>query len=314
MDDNNVTIVMYHYIRNLKESDFPRIKARSVVDFENQLKYFRKSYSVISIHELLAAIRKEQPLPNNSLLLTFDDGYIDHYINVLPLLIKYNMSGCFYPCGKAIDNNIVLDVNKIHFIIASMLSPVALRNEIFTMLDEYRAEYSLESNEYYYNNLCIPNKYDTGDIIFIKRLLQRELRYEVRTRIISSLFTKYVTSDEKGFSEQLYLNADNLNEIISEGMHVGIHGYNHFWLNTLSPEDQQKEITQSIQFLNSIGGKYNDLTICYPYGAIDESVLRIVENMLFGCGFIVDGRVADISYDHKYKLPRMDTNMIPISC
>ena len=31
------------------------------------------------------------------MLLTFDDGYLDHFKYVLPLLSKEKISGCFYP-------------------------------------------------------------------------------------------------------------------------------------------------------------------------------------------------------------------------
>jgi peptidoglycan/xylan/chitin deacetylase (PgdA/CDA1 family) len=303
---------MYHYVRNMANSSFPRIKALGVSEFDYQINYLRENYSIISMNTLLSAISNNSALPKNAALLTFDDGYIDHYTNVFPLLKRYNISGCFYPSGKAIIDNIVLDVNKIHFILASIISPMKLIGEIFDILNVYRKRNNIYSNEYYYKKLCVPNSYDNGDIIFIKRLLQRELPYEIRRKIIDLLFYKYVTTDEKGFSEQLYMNSDNLREMISEGMHIGSHGYDHLWIDTLDHYKQTDEIDKSRQYLNSIGENLNNWTICYPYGAYNNSLLRILGKYECRIGLIVGGRIADITVDKMLLLPRIDTNQIPI--
>ena len=52
-----------------------------------------------------------------SIFLTFDNGYIDHYKYVFPCLSKKKITASFYPSTKAIENKIVLDINKIHFIL-----------------------------------------------------------------------------------------------------------------------------------------------------------------------------------------------------
>lgn len=310
--NRKITIVMYHYVREVRTSSFPEIKARSIKEFENQIRYFSNNHNVISIGELLAAINDGVPLPPNPVLLTFDDGYIDHYNHVLPILIKYNMSGCFYPCGKTIDEKNVLDVNKIHFIIAAACNQSELLSNIFTLLDTYRREYNLKSNEFYYRKLNKPNDYDTGSIIFIKRLLQRELKIDLREKIINELFRAYVTKDEKGFSESLYMNRDQIKEMVDNKMHVGSHGYDHYWLDTLSAEKQQNDIVQSVEFLKSLHGNTQNMTISYPYGACNNDLLEIIKYQGFSAGFIVDGRIADISIDSMFQLPRMDTNQFPI--
>lgn len=309
---SKVTIVMYHYVRDVNRTAFPGIKARSVKEFENQILFFKKNYNIISIDTLLSAIFDTGALPTNPVLLTFDDGYIDHYTNVFPMLRKHNIFGCFYPSGKAIDEKIVLDVNKIHFILALVHSPEELRDEVFSKLDEYRKEYNLKSNEYYYKKLCVPNKYDGGNIIFVKRLLQKELPPEVRKDIINSLFIRYVTTDEKDFSEQLYMSADNLREMTFDGMHVGSHCYDHYWLDTLSLDKQKDEIGKSLHFLQTISGEKGRWTICYPYGAYNEDTLILMEKFKCSAGFTVGERTADLSVDDMFILPRLDTNQLPV--
>ena len=310
---SRVTIVMYHYVRNVNRTPFPGIKARSVEEFENQILYFKKYYNIISIETLLSAIYDTDTLPLNPVLLTFDDGYLDHYTNVFPILKKHNISGCFYPSGKAIDENIVLDVNKIHFILASVNNLSVLIFDIFRLLDKYRKEYELKSNKHYYDNLNKPNKYDTGDIIFIKRLLQRELDRDLRERIIDILFTKYVTCDEKDLSEQLYMNRNHLAEMVNNSMHIGSHGYDHFWLNTIDRDEQEKDIEKSLKFLMSLDIKSQNWSMCYPYGAYNQYTLELLKQYECKIGFIVKDEAADINQVDSLLLPRYDTNSFPVA-
>ncbi len=44
---NQLTIIMYHYVRDVEKTKFPGIKARSVNQFINQLKYLKNNYNVI---------------------------------------------------------------------------------------------------------------------------------------------------------------------------------------------------------------------------------------------------------------------------
>ena len=58
--------------------------------FYKQIKYLKKNYEIID------PLNKEKYLKkkNKKLCwLTFDDGYIDHYHNVLPILNKFNLKG-----------------------------------------------------------------------------------------------------------------------------------------------------------------------------------------------------------------------------
>ncbi len=81
--NRRVTILMYHYIRDLKNSRFPRTKGLATELFSEQLLYLRKHYHPITVGEFLHALQNPgYALPPASLLLTFDDGFSDHYENV----------------------------------------------------------------------------------------------------------------------------------------------------------------------------------------------------------------------------------------
>lgn len=309
--NSKVTIVMYHYVRDLEHSRYPEIKGLDINLFKGQVSYLQKYYNFITIEALIEAVEHNKQLPEKSVLLTFDDAYIDHFINVFPILFDNNIQGVFFPPVKAITEHIVLDVNKIHFILAAEKNKQMIIREIFSELDTYREEYNLYSNEYYYDKLAHPNRFDSGEVIFIKRLLQIELNRQLRYIITNKLFNKFVGIDEETFSRELYMTVDQLKCMKKSGMHIGSHGFDHYWLDSLTKNEQKEEIKKSIEFLINLGCAPDMLTICYPYGSYNNDTINILKEEGVRCAFTTAVNIADLTKDNKFKLPRLDTNDIP---
>lgn len=303
---------MYHFVRDLYHSRYPEIKGLQLSHFKEQLGYIEKHYTVIRMAELIAAAYSaDHRLPQNAALLTFDDGYIDHYTNVFPILDEKGIQGCFFPPAKAIKECQVLDVNKIHFVLASVSNKAKIIQYIFSMLDEARAEYSLKENELYYNTLAASNRFDTGEVVFIKSILQRELPEKLRREIVNNLFRKYVTEDEGSFARELYMSVDQLKCMVRNGMYVGSHGYDHYWLDTLDKDNQEKEVDLSLEFLKEIGCSRDSWVMCYPYGAYNDSLLSILKKKGCKAGLTTRVGIADLNSGHPLTMPRLDTNDLP---
>ena len=106
------------------------------------------------MEEATYSIDNQVKLPDKSILLTFDDAYSDHFNNVFPILDKYKLQGSFYTPSKAITEHTVLDVNKIHFILASVEDKLDLVNDLKELVRVYQKEYQLEDFDYYYKKLA----------------------------------------------------------------------------------------------------------------------------------------------------------------
>jgi len=308
---NNLTIVMYHYVRDLKNSRFPGIKGLDLDLFREQIQYLRKHYHIITMEEVIHSIDNQAKIPRKSVLLTFDDAYSDHYMNVFPILDKYQLQGSFYTPAKAVLEHTVLDVNKIHFILASVQNKSDIVSDLKNLLKVYKKEYQLQDFDYYYKKLACVDNYDTQEVVFIKRLLQVELIEELRMRITDTLFEKYVGMSEPSFSRELYMNEEQLKHMLRSGQHIGNHGYNHYWWNSLTKEEMREELDLSIAFLNKIGVDMDNWTACYPYGSYDDQSIEMLQER--GCKLAVTTEV-DIATTNKstrFVMPRLDTNDIP---
>ena len=306
-----LTIVTYHYVRNLQYSRYPEIKGLSTDDFEEQIRYIKKHYNVISGPELMDAIVEDAPLPPRPLILSFDDGYIDHFTDVFPILDRENLPGCFFPPAKCILEHEVLNVNKIQFVLASTPDKRMLVEHIFKQIDDNRSRYNLLTPAAYWEKLGTPGRFDPAEVIFCKRMLQRELHLELRKTITDELFSRYVSNDEASFSHELYMSADQIQMLMRCGMYVGSHGYDHFWLNTLSTQQQEWEIDQSLMFLKSVGADDQRWIMCYPHGAYDESLLSVLKSRNCVIGLTTKVGLASLDESDALVLPRIDTNDLP---
>ena len=315
MENQNLTVVMYHYVRDLKYSRYPSIKGLDATLFKEQVAFLKKHYSFVTVEEVIAATQGIHKLPSHPVILTFDDAYIDHFTYVFPILKNEGVQGAFYAPVKAITQHKVLDVNKIHFILASTPEEKmsSLLKEITLLLDKYREVYHLESFEFYYKKLAQLDRFDTKEVIFVKRLLQVELVEELRNIITTELFGKIVGVEEGTFSRELYMSEDQMKCMVSAGMHIGSHGYDHYWLGSLPKEKQEVEIKESLKFID-IGGDIKHWTICYPYGNYNDDTITLLKENHCALGFTTEVKLADINNqmgDNVFKIPRLDTNDLP---
>jgi peptidoglycan/xylan/chitin deacetylase (PgdA/CDA1 family) len=311
--NRTVTIVMYHYVRDLANSRFPAIKGLTVDRFRRQLDHIQANYNPITVEDLLNAMSSPHKyLPPNPILLTFDDGYSDHFLNVFPLLEERGIKGCFFPPAQAVLEHRVLDVNKIQFVLASVSNAWKLLDQVFDALDEFREEYSLKTREGYLIAITEKHRYDPREVTILKRLLQRELPEKVRAELVRRLFEEHVTSDEEAFARELYMSVEQISCLRRQGMHIGSHGYTHAWLDHLLPESQADEIDRSLTFLREVGVDMDDWTICYPYGGYNDSLLGLLQDRRCRLGFTVEARTANLNVDGRLTLPRIDTNDLPV--
>lgn len=94
-----VPILMYHYVSNpLADADEYRIDLSLAPDvFEQHMEYlFYEGYTPISLYQLHDALMTGTKLPPKPVVLTFDDGYSDHYTSVFPVLRRYGYTATFF--------------------------------------------------------------------------------------------------------------------------------------------------------------------------------------------------------------------------
>ena len=92
-EEGGVPILRYKRVNDVDQNEF----TLSVEQFDAQMKYLvDEGYQVITPNELLDAWDGKGTLPQKPVVITFDDGHLDVYKNVFPILQKYNVKATFF--------------------------------------------------------------------------------------------------------------------------------------------------------------------------------------------------------------------------
>lgn len=308
-----LTIVGYHYVRPIVDSRYPGIKGLEVAAFRSQMRYFARHYSFVSIEDVVASVDERASLPARPLLLTFDDGYRDHYAHAFPILQEFGARGAFYPTSSAVLEHRVLDVNKIQFILASISDPQVLVDAIERAIDEGAADTPVLTRQEYRARYWTGNRFDNAPVLYCKQLLQHALPETTRRATVDDLFHRFVTHDESSFAADLYLGVNELQDMHAAGMHVGGHGGRHAWLDRLSVDEQRRELEDSLELLRSVWGSDDGrcFTFCYPYGGFNSETLDLLRQRHCRIGLTVRPDLARLRRDTMLELPRLDTTDFP---
>tara|TARA_Y100001958_G_C21244957_1_gene574363 strand:- start:426 stop:1382 length:957 start_codon:yes stop_codon:yes gene_type:complete len=307
-EKNSINIVAYHYIREIKKSNFPNLKGVEFNLFKKQVNYFKKNFLIISAEELIYYIENKKKLNFKKplLLLSFDDGYKDHYNYVLPILIKEKIKGCFYP-PIDIFKNMILNVNKLQFILSKTENKKKLLNEIINYLKELEINVKIKKIKKIHNSK-IP-EYDDLETLNIKRIIYKEISNENSNKICNYLFKKYVNEDINDFSKKLYISKKELKELNGNKMHIGSHGVNHVMFSTLSYLKQKKQIQESSEFFNKLKIDTNNFSLCYPWGSYNKICKKVLTDTNIKFALTSDtGNFCLSNNYNKFYLPRFDAN------
>ena len=87
----SVPVLMYHHV-----SPSPGMITTSPANFESQISGLAKhGYCALSAREF-AAFMAGEPVPPKSILITFDDGYLDNWVYAHPVLERYGMKATLF--------------------------------------------------------------------------------------------------------------------------------------------------------------------------------------------------------------------------
>ncbi|MHA1395471.1 MAG: polysaccharide deacetylase family protein [Promethearchaeota archaeon] len=94
---HTVRILTYHGIEKFPQNSY----SVSLDNFKKQMGYLKKNYNIISLLQYSKGLIKKNSFPENTVVITFDDGLKNFYSEAYPILKKYNLPAtCFLITSK----------------------------------------------------------------------------------------------------------------------------------------------------------------------------------------------------------------------
>lgn len=297
-----LTVVMYHYVRDPGDrcEGGTGIPGLGVAQFEAQVAELARRHAIIAWPDLRAFLLDGRPLPASACLLTFDDGVLDHYFNVFPVLRARGLSGLFFALARP-DGAALTVGHKLHFLLPVLTGP-GLREALWPQLDAAQQARFLQAERRY------AAQFDAGapdgPTNVLKAILQRDLSAAVEP-LLSALFERWIGS-ELEVARHYYLTRPQIEAMAAGGMHFGGHSRSHPWFDWIDPAAQAGEIAASAGWLRDI--EAGPWAFAYPYGGLSPSAPALLAAHGFAAAFTTR---AQARHAEPYFIGRFDGEALP---
>ena len=300
-------VVMYHYVRDLPRTRFPRIKGMTLNEFRTQIAWLASHYEMTSLHRALEFLRGDYTPAGDLCVLTFDDGLKEHYTDVMPILAEYSIQGIFGVITSCIENHIIAPVHMNHFLMAE-LDFDTYRSVFIRRLEEMKPGALTFA---YVDPQVAQQSYplDTREVATFKFLFNFSLNPCVRDAIVKSIFDEYF-GDQESFACELYMSWEEVREVQNAGMLVAGHTHWHRPLSTLTDAELDTDLSTSRALLDQNLAPQDLWPFSYPYGkknSYTEAVVRLLPRLGFTCAFNTECG-ANSTGAHVFELNRVDCN------
>lgn len=219
----------HHLVSNEKVAHIAHLYPyKNEQQFITDLDYLLKHFSPINVPEVLDCIKENRPFPNNSFLITFDDGLSEIYNVVAPILEKKGITAIFFINSAFIDNKKLFYRFKISLLIDELLKNESQKDKI----------------ELYAQVL----KCDAGSVKKIIEKLKgiQQTNENTLDRIASQIGFSYESYLD---TVQPFLSSLQIRSLLDKGFYIGGHSVSHPYYPSLSLEGQIKQTVDSLLFL-----------------------------------------------------------------
>ena len=222
-------LIPYYHV--VSDDEVPHVKHlyhfKNVKQFTRDLETFLQLYNVIDLRDLVNSLRTGNPLPRNSLLLQFDDGFREVYDVVAPILLEKGVTATFFLIGSCLDNKGMAHSNKVSILLEHLTKACmeAHRKQLFDILADWGV------SEMNLKNALLSLDYTKKDAL------------DVIATLVDCDFTDYL------LKYQPYLTSEQVHKLIGKGFSIGAHSMDHPKYSLIPFQEQLYQTRASITYI-----------------------------------------------------------------
>ena len=239
--------------------------------FEAQMKYIHTHYDIITLEEAVNIIETRRSIPQNAIVITFDDGYKDNYHTVYPIIKRYGLPMTIFISSDYIKSGMPT------FVYATIVLLENAKNKL------------LDLSNYDLGKFMLDNAASKEQAILEIDRYSKMLRFDQRQQLLQEIISKVGLNGEKHILIDKMLTWENISEMSHNLVSFGSHTCRHPNLTHLGSEDLHHELVRSKQ---SIEKKIHKEVkyFAYPYGgkdALNDSVKQHVKEAGYEAAFVL---------------------------
>ncbi len=241
--------------------------------FEQQMCFLAKHRKVVSLSDLYASLCKGKRIDEKTVVITFDDGYLDNLEIAAPIIKKYELSATLFLPTRYIDNALPQWIDRLY-------SSFKFRNCNILTLDDGSIFDLSDANAF-------NNAYQKiTSVLFSLSLSNRE-------NLLSEIEKKLQSKTD---IPRLTMNWDDVRLLISEYdcFELGSHTLEHTDMTTVSEEEGRQELQGSFSRIFE-ETKREPVALSFPYGRSGEALTEIAEQVGYKMAFGACGHNVSLS-------------------
>jgi len=257
----SVQIFGYHRVNDSPDPFFPPVPTQV---FARHMEYVASGCTPLALEEAVERI-KHDDVPDNAVVVTFDDGYRDNLLNAFPILRQLSIPATIFLATEAIGSGKILWHDKVFSAFRETTAP------FLEDLADPTKKYSLTTLE--------EKLFAQGVVLkFLRSVSEHE-----RTVWITRL-TEKLQVEEKQEAGDLMLSWEESKMMHRYGVAFGSHTVTHPILSNLSPQEVMVEVNRSKQVIEEkLGAPVR--AFAYPRGK-REDFNELTKHILKEAGYL----------------------------
>jgi peptidoglycan/xylan/chitin deacetylase (PgdA/CDA1 family) len=260
----------YHVVSDEDLAHIRLYRYKNRVEFETDIAYVRDSavgYADVAKHRL-----EHSSLPANSVLLTFDDGLVECYDVIRPILLRHRVPAVFFLTTGFIDERDTFYETKLSLCLTEIERMP--NDQAAEIAERLQADDRLAGRERgsaggravarlrgaRISTVLHPNKRTL--LLWVLGLRNDDVvGIDQACKLLKVNVAAYLAS------RRLFVSSSQVKQMSAEGFTIGAHGINHQLLVGRSPESIAREIVNSTRAIRDLTGQ-DHVPFAFPYGGV----------------------------------------------
>jgi peptidoglycan/xylan/chitin deacetylase (PgdA/CDA1 family) len=240
---SNHRVVYTHLVTERAHSYFGTSQLPAV--FDAQIRFLTKYYDVITLSEAVRRAKAGDSLKGTASIST-DDGFVENYTTIAPILESYGVTGTFFCVSECIDNRTMMWRSQI-FHLLHTTEPAAIRQAMHGVAERFQ----------------ISQPAPTEGLLEWSAKWDQERKGDYTSEIWNRCARESL--DSVLATRLPYLTSVHLKDLVARGHSIGSHSVTHPICPRLPLERFVSEVLDSADELSELSGSEVRL-FAYPFG------------------------------------------------